>query len=175
MSELLDRMVRAARLDPTLYKEVEADPAYMKETGTVVFLSSAAAGIGIFQQAGLTGIIFGTLTALVGWFIWVYLICIIGTRLLPGPETRADYGRILRAAGFASSPGLIRGAGVIPGIGPLIHLAGGVWMLAATVFAVRRALNYTSTARAVGVCFIGWIIQTALLWLVTALIGSYLL
>ncbi len=33
-------------------------------------------------------------------------------------------------------------------------------MLIAMVIAVRQALDYTSTLRALGVCLIGWIIQS---------------
>ena len=33
-----------------------------------------------------------------------------------------------------------------------------VWMLAATVVAVRQALDYDSTLRAVAVCALGWVL-----------------
>jgi len=36
-------------------------------------------------------------------------------------------------------------------------------MLVAMVIAVRQALDYTRTFRAVGVCVSGWIIQTTIL------------
>lgn len=170
MNGLLNRMIRAARLDVSLYEEVEADPGYMKEAGMIVVLSSLAAGIGTIHQAGLTGVIFGTVIALLGWFIWAYLTCIIGTKLLPVPETDADYGQLLRTIGFSSSPGLIRVAGIIPGIGPIVHLVASLWMLVAMVVAVRQALDYTSTARAVAVCIIGWVIQFILLWLFISLV-----
>ncbi len=170
MNGFLNRIIRAAALDMALYEEVGTDPKYMKDAGMVVVLSSLAAGIGTFQQAGLTGLVLGTVTAFLGWFIWAYLTCIIGTRLLPGAETTTDYGRLLRVMGFSSSPGLIRSGGIIPGIGPIVHFAGGVWMLAAMVAAVRRALKYTSTIRALAVCIIGWILQMALLWMFIALV-----
>jgi hypothetical protein len=54
---------------------------------------------------------------------------------------------------------LIRVLGVIPGISQLIMFAAAIWMLVAMVIAVRQALDYKSTLRAVGVCIIGWIIQ----------------
>ena len=41
-------------------------------------------------------------------------------------------------------------------------------MLATTIIAVRQALDYQSTLRAVGVCVIGWVIQL----LIMALIGG---
>jgi hypothetical protein len=45
-------------------------------------------------------------------------------------------------------------------------------MLVAMVIAVRQALDYTSTFRAVGVCVIGWIIQTVILLLLFSLLGG---
>ncbi len=45
-------------------------------------------------------------------------------------------------------------------------------MLVAMVIAVRQALDYTSTLRAVGVCVIGWIVQTLILVLLFALLGG---
>lgn len=170
MSMLVDRMIRASKLDVNLYEEVEADPGLMKEAGLVVVLSSVAAGIGTITQAGLSGLIFGTIAALVGWFIWAYLTMIIGTKLLPAPETDADYGQLLRTVGYSSAPGVARILGIIPLIGPVIQLLAGIWMLVAMVVAVRQALDYSSTGRAVLVCIIGWIIQFVVLALFFALV-----
>jgi hypothetical protein len=170
MNVLLERMIRAAKLDANLYEEVEADPSLMKEAGLVVILSSIAAGIGTITQAGISGLIFGTIAALVGWFIWAYLTMIIGTKLLPVPETDADYGQLLRTIGFSSSPGVARVLGIIPGIGPIIQFVVGIWMLAAMVVAVRQALDYSSTGRAILVCIIGWIIQFVVLALFFSLV-----
>ena len=90
----------------------------------------------------------------------------IGTKLLPQPQTQADIGQLLRTTGFAASPGLLRILTIIPGLGSIIGFVISVWMLATMVVAVRQALDYTSTLRAVGVCVIGWL----LLVLVTAVL-----
>jgi hypothetical protein len=45
-------------------------------------------------------------------------------------------------------------------------------MLVAMVIAVRQALDYTSTLRAVGVCVVGWIIQTVILLILFAIFGG---
>jgi hypothetical protein len=131
----------------------------------VVILSSVAAGIGSISAAGGAGIFVGAVGALIGWFVWAFLTYIIGTRVLPEPQTRADYGELLRTIGFSSSPGLIRVLGIIPGLNALVSLVAGIWMLVAMVIAVRQALDYNSTGRAVGVCIIGWIIQAAIILL----------
>ena len=87
----------------------------------------------------------------------------IGTKMLPEPQTHADMGQMLRTIGFSSSPGVIRVLGIIPGLNTLVQIIAQVWMLVAMVIAVRQALDYTSTLRAVGVCLIGWIIQFVVL------------
>ena len=159
MTNFLDRMLRAAKLDVNLYEEVEADTGAMRQAMGVVVLSSIAAGIGSISTGGLGGILMGTIAALIGWFVWAFLTYYIGTKFLPEPQTRADLGELLRTIGFSSSPGLIRVLGIIPGLGGVVFIVASIWMLVAMVIAVRQALDYESTLRAVGVCVIGWIIQ----------------
>ncbi|MFQ6676116.1 MAG: YIP1 family protein [Fidelibacterota bacterium] len=171
MSEFTDRIVRSARLDISLYEEVEGDPNTMGQAMTVVVLSGLAAGIGSFDTGGFSAMVAGTIVALVGWFVWAYLTYFIGTRILPEPQTRADYGQLLRTIGFASSPGLIRVLGILTFLRPLVFPVAAIWMLVAMVIAVRQALDYTSTWRAVGVCVIGWFIQLLILALFMSVIG----
>ena len=173
MSSFTDRMIRAAKLDVTLYEEVEADKSAMWQAMGVVILSSVAAGIGTISATGIKGLIFGTIIALVGWFIWAFLTYFIGTRLLPETETKADYGELLRTIGFSSSPGVLRVLGIIPMLGSILNFIIGIWMLVAMVIAVRQALDYKSTWRAVGVCLIGWIFQIAIFALFFWLAGGF--
>ena len=170
MSSYTDRIIRAAKLDVNLYEEVEADKDAMRQAIGLVVLSSVAAGLASVAQAGISGILMGTIFALIGWLIWAYLAYAIGTKLLPEPETKADYRELLRTTGFASAPGLIRVIGIIPGLAGIVFLVAGIWMLVAMVIAVRQALDYQSTLRAVGVCIIGWIIQGVVLALFFSLI-----
>ena len=170
MNVFFNRIIRAAKLDIHLYEEVEADKTALGQSMMVVILSSIAAGIGLITKGGTTGILIGTLTAIIGWLIWSYLTYIIGTKLLPTSETRADYGELLRTVGFSSSPGIIRILGIIPSLVNIVFLIAGIWMLVAMVIAVRQALDYTSTFRAIGVCIIGWIIQAIVLGLFFGLI-----
>ncbi len=169
MARLQDRMIRAAKLDVHLYEEVEADQGAMGQATTVVVLSAVAAGVGS-GSAGLLAIVFGTIAALVGWYVWAFLTYFIGTRLLPEPQTRADHRELLRTIGFSSTPGVLRVFGIIPGLRSVVFLVAGVWMLVAMIIAVRQALDYRSTLRAVGVCLIGWLVQAAFLVAVMLLI-----
>ena len=171
MSQFTQRMIRAAKLDVNLYEEVEADETAMKQAMGVVILSSVAAGIGSITM-GIGSLIFTTVLALLGWFIWAYITFFIGTKMLAEPQTKSSYGELLRTIGFSSSPGLIRVLGIIPGLGKLVFLIAGAWMLVAMVIAVRQALDYKSTGRAVGVCVIGWLFQALILAILIAVAGG---
>ncbi|MGD8251361.1 MAG: hypothetical protein PVF20_03570 [Desulfobacterales bacterium] len=172
MTDFKNRMLRAAKLDVSLYEEVEADKGATTQAMVVVMLSSVAAGIGSVGSGGVGGIVFGTVAALVGWYVWAYLTYFIGTRFLPEADTDADHGELLRTIGFSSAPGLIRVAGIIPGLGTVAFSVAGIWMLAAMVIGVRQALDYKSTLRAFGVCLIGWVIQALILVIVFAIFGG---
>jgi hypothetical protein len=169
-------MIRAAKLDASLYEEVEADTEAMRQAMGIVVLSSIAAGLGTITKGGGAGtipsILVGTVFALISWYAWAYLTYFIGTKLLPEPQTRANPGELLRTIGFASSPGLIRVLGIIPGLTKIVFLVASIWMLIAMVIAVRQALDYESTLRASGVCLIGWIIQGIILYLLFSILGG---
>ncbi len=174
MTSFKDRILRAAKLDADLYEEVEADKSAMPQAMAVVVLSSVAAGIGSIGMGvgGFGTILMGVIASLGGWYIWAFLTYFIGTKLLPEPQTESNPGELLRTIGFSSSPGLIRVLGVIPGLGAVLFSLASIWMLVAMVIAVRQALDYKSTLRAVGVCAIGWVIQTLIFVLVFSLFGG---
>lgn len=166
MSTFAKRMMGAATLDVNTYEEVEADTTATTQAMGVVVLSSIAQGIGSLALGGGAGFVAGAMGALIGWFIWAFLVYIIGTKMLPEPQTRSNLGELLRTTGFSASPGLLRVLGIIPFIGGLIMVAVSIWMLIAMIIAVRQALDYQSTGRAVGVCLIGWFIMVVILLMV---------
>jgi hypothetical protein len=69
---------------------------------------------------------------------------------------------LLRTIGFATAPGCLRVLGVLPGVTIPVFAVTAVWMLAAMVVAVRQALDYQSTARAMVACGLGWVLATAI-------------
>lgn len=171
MASLVDRMVRAARLDATVYEEVEADTTAMGQATIVVILSSLAGGIGVAADNGLGGLIGGAIASLIGWYVWAFLTYYIGTRWLPEPTTQADTGQMLRTLGFASAPGVIRIAGVIPGLNLVVLILAPLWMLCTMVVAVRQALDYSGTGRAIVVCLIGFVVQLAVIAIIFITFG----
>lgn len=183
-----ERMIRAARFDGTLYDEIKTDRYAPAQASIVVVLSAVAAGVGVVLQSGIGDFFLITLQAMLEWYILAFFTCVVGTRVLQEPQTRTDIGALVRIISFASAPGMIRLLGVIPGLGGIVfdqtlHIGtyemrlipslGGfvtgvatIWMLGATIVAVRKALNYTTTMRAVGACVIGWVAQ----WLVMGIL-----
>lgn len=172
MTIFIDRIIRAAKLDIRLYEEVEADKGAMGQAMGVVILSSLASGIGNIARGGVGGILTGTIVALIGWYVWAYLTYFIGSKFLPEPQTEANPGELLRTIGFSSAPGLIRVLGIVPGLAGIFFLLASIWMLVAMVIAVRQALDYRSTWRAIGVCIVGWIIQSLILVLLFTIFGG---
>ena len=157
-------MIGAAKLDVHVYEEVEADTRTTGQATGVVLLASLAGGLGSnsFGAEGLSSFIIGAIATLIGWVSWAFVTYIIGTRLLPEPQTRADVGELMRTLAFAQSPGLLRIFGSLPGVGPLVLSLTQIWLLVAMVVAIRQALDYHSTFRAVGVCLVGWVLVTVI-------------
>jgi hypothetical protein len=153
----LQRLIGAAALDATIYEEVEADPSAIVQAFTIVVLSSLAAGFGVTGRSGssVANIGFFSIAALLTWAVWALITFQIGARLMPEPQTSVDVGQLMRTIGFAATPGLLQVLGAIPGVTVPAFVISTLWMLAAMIVAVRQALDYTSTARAVTVCVCG--------------------
>jgi hypothetical protein len=162
----LRRLVGAAMLDAATYEEVEADRNALPQAVSVIVLSSMAAGVAAKSMSGgretVTFMASATAIALLVWATWALLIFQIGARLWPRPETQVDMGQLLRTLGFSAAPGLIQVFGLFPGaMFPIFALAV-VWTLAASVVAVKQALDYERLAQALVVCGLAWVLSLAL-------------
>ena len=164
---LIGRMIRAARLDPRLYAEVEADVTATGQAASVVLLAAFAGGIN-YPGAPFSILFVGLLAALLGWLLFAYVIYLIGAKLLPESGTKADFGALLRAMGFANAPGVLKLLGIVPELRMLVFFVAMVWVLVATVTAVRHALSYTSSWRAIGVCAIPLLASQLLIFAVAS-------
>ncbi len=157
MSTFSERIIGAAQLEVQVYKDVKADTTAIGQAMTVVALSSLAAGISAISLGGIRPFLTDAVTALIGWFVWVLIVYLVGTRILPEPDTGSDLKQVLRTTGFAASPGVLRVVGLIPFLRSFTEIAVMIWMVLGMLIAVRQALDYNSFERAVGVCLIGWV------------------
>ena len=169
-SQFVSRIIRACKLDISLYEEVEADKSATLQAASVVVLSSLAAGIGALSL-GASNFLMAPLLSLVSWYVWAYIIYFIGVKLFPEPKTKADHGELLRTIGFSSAPGLIRIFGFTPELMSITFIGASIWMLVAMIIAVRQALDYESTWRAIGVVVIGFLVQAIFLVMMLRLFG----
>jgi hypothetical protein len=150
---LVDKMIRAAKLDATLYDEVEKDPKATKEALLIVLIGGICNGIGSVGVVGAKGLITGLLFGIIGWLLWSVVIFLIGVKAF---KHTSDMGELLRCLGFAYSPNVLSILGIIPGIGLLIRLIASIWVLIAFIVAVRQALD-CDTGRAVLISILGFI------------------
>lgn len=174
MASFVERVVGAATLKSSIYEDIEADKKATIPALIIVVLSCLAVG---FAQAvdwffislpnstaaalaaAVAALVGYTILALVGWLMWVIITLIVGTKMLPEPETSSNMGELVRTVGFAQVPGMFRIFSAIPILGYLVTFVVWLWMLAAFVVAARQALDYKSLGRAIAVCAIGWIIN----------------
>ena len=164
------RAIGAARLEVPVFEEIEADRAATGQALIVVVASSLAAGIGLTSSLYNAPVLHRVMLALLLWVFWAISTYIVGVYLMPEPQTSTNVGELLRTIGFAASPGILRILGMVPGIGGLIYIISTVWMLVAMVIAIRQALDYKSTARAVVVCVITGMIGVIMAALFGALV-----
>ena len=171
MASLMERAIGAAKLDPAVYEEVEHDPNAMGQAVTIIVIVALAAGIGA-ATSGLVGIIANVVVSLVGWCIWATVTWLVGTRLFGTPQTDADFGQLFRTLGFAATPGVISILGFIPVLGIFVGLLAFLWQLAAMVVAVRQALDYRGTGRALVVCGLGLLAYLGVNVLIGIMVGA---
>jgi hypothetical protein len=164
------RLMGAAVLDASTYEILEVDRKATRQAFVVVVLSSLAAGFGAggWDGPSVTTLLAVTSVALITWIAWVSLILEIGVRVLGEPRTHVNTWELLRTVGFAASPGVLQVFALFPPLTVPIFVGTWLWMLAAMVVAVRQALDYSSTLRALAVCAmaLGVVISA---WLILAL------
>ena len=165
MTRFIRRFFGALALLPYVYEEVEADRRALPQALAIVLLSSLASGASYWNDLGAAGVASASAAATFGWLAWTWLVYHIGTRWLPGDATQADWGELLRTTGFATAPGVLRILGLVPEIRDAVFWLTSVWILAAFVLAVRQALDYEKTWRALVVCLAGWVVYAGLLFL----------
>jgi hypothetical protein len=159
MASFQQRLIGAVCLRSATYEDVEHDSSATFQAGVVVVIASFTTSVAwYFGMHRARLILHGALQALVAWLAGSVVLWFIGTKLLPGKETEADLGQLLRTLGFAQTPGLFGLLAILPVVGLFVPFIVAIWVIAATFVAVRQALDYDSTLRAMLVCLLGWIV-----------------
>jgi hypothetical protein len=140
---LTDRMLGALRLDVLTYEEIEADQKATGEAAFVIVASSlvAAAGFALLRGGTVNAGLLGAVAELIGWAIYAWLAYLVGTKIIPGQQTRSTWGEVARTLGYATTPRFALLLVAVPGIAGLVRVIVALWILAATVVALRSALD----------------------------------
>lgn len=156
MNTLISRIIRAVKLDATLFKELINDPSTQKQTAWVVAIYSMATGFGMFSRAGATVVNVCLITTFLTWYIWAFSIYFTGTYLFRGTISQTDRKTIMRVMAFASAPGILRILGVIPHTSAILFIATSLWIIAASVIGIKMAFKIPHTGKVVILCAGTW-------------------
>lgn len=164
MAMFTRRFFGALVLDPATFEDVEADRHASGQAAAVVLLACVAGGFAAVGSAAMTlpSFLLGMAATMGAWVVWAFLITAIGTRVIPEPATSSRPGELLRTMGFAAAPGIFYAFGAMQAAAPFALVMASVWMIAATVLAVRQALDYRSLSRAIVVCVAAWLVTFAI-------------
>jgi hypothetical protein len=170
-NRIINGIVRALRLDKTFYEEVENDTSYTQDALVVVIVASIAGAFGGFLKLSFGGdilsavwtLIAQTVTGVIGFYVWVFLIQYIGTRFFKGS---GDFGEVQRALGFAWAPRILNILSFVPLLGGLVGFIAWIWSIATGFVATRQSLDQDDTNAALTV-----IVAAVIAFFVTLLIG----
>jgi hypothetical protein len=171
-----ERLIGAMKLDAAAFEDVERDPGAMGQAVGVIALAAVSTGLGNVWYGGLSGIVVGVVTSLIGYGVWALIVWLVGTKVMPDPTTHADMPETFRVIAFAAAPGILGAITIIPLLGWLLLFLLWLWQIAAMVVAVKAVLDYTDTFKAVIVVIIGFVVNLVVTMLIGAMfIGSAML
>ena len=174
---MLIRILGALLLKAEIYEEIESDRGATIQAVLVVVLSQLAISVWFLvllensnSSVPVSWSISDTLLAVVqGIIYWALLagvIYVIGVTLFNTNQTQATWGEVARTIGFAQTPNLFLFSTPLvvtfaEVLALWLALACVSWTLTATVIAVRAALDYTSTIRAILVVVAGYAVAVS--------------
>ena len=185
---LVNRMVRAAKLQRAVYAEVAADITATRQAVAVVVITALAAFIsdqigppdlswlGIAADAeggssfGILLLIIGPILAIVAWLAWSVVAWYVGTRMIAQDSQDVQFLEVARAIGFAQTPSVFGVTLFIPVLGLIIQVGVFFWVLATGFVAIRESMRLTDgqAAGTMVVSVIAFLVMTAV---TTAIVG----
>lgn len=158
MNLLFSRMLRAARLDLSLFDEVIEEPKTQGHAYWVVAILAMATGYGMFSRTGSMSVNIGLATTLLAWYLWAFTIYFLSTFLLRDAPLKPDRKTIMRVVGFAQAPGLLRLLGVIPQVTLIVFLITSAWIILICVIGIQKAYQSSHTGKVALLCATTWVV-----------------
>jgi hypothetical protein len=151
MQGLVNRLVRLARLDTTVFDEVRLDASATVPSVIVAVVATFLAGFGGWLwwvmssnfdtgsgQVLIKSAILGSIFAIAMWVVWVLLIYVILTQVF---RAQADVQQLVRTMGMAAAPLGLTILMFIPGISFGIALASVALFFGLSTMAAQAATN----------------------------------
>ncbi len=146
----MDRMLRAACLEGSLYAEVKVNTTTTAQAVTVVALVGLAHAVGaslravtLWGEEAVAAFVVALMAETTFWAVASFAIYLSGRYIF---GSTATYGQVLRPFGFAGGPGLlilIAALASVPGISAEVPVFAVLilWRVAAGFIAVRQTLS----------------------------------
>ncbi len=160
---MIARIMRVFKLDSSVFREIAEDKAAMTQAAIIVVVVSLISALAMALSAVLTetgnaiGAFFLTFLSgvLLSWILWAVLTYAVGVFVFKG---KTDVPEMMRVLGYANAPNLLGILAIIPCVGWLAAIAGGILSLIAGIIAIREAMEF-DTLKAVITAVIAWIVQ----------------
>lgn len=178
-STLINDIRRAVTFDASFYRQAANDDRYSQQALLIVMIVAGLSGIGAFLSSlfsgnfvgAFVGLVLGVGFAIIGYFVWVYVIQYVRAQFFQG---RATAPQLQRTLGYAYAPTVLGFFSFIPCLGGLIALAGSLWALACGFFAVRE-VHQLDDGKTLLTVIIGWVVVmvlAAIVGLIGAIFGA---
>jgi len=145
---LLNRGIRAALLDGSLYRQLSDEPQEIFYALAIVAISGLALGLGLQSQSviplrdgasPLLVILFSVQTRFVGWFLCAGVAYVVGAKLLGGD---ARFRQLLRSLGMTFGPGVFAVFAGIPAAGFVFLGLSFLWLFPAGWIAIQETHRF---------------------------------
>ena len=156
--EFLSIIVRALKLDKSLYKENKNFGETSIYFAGIIMILDGIAGAVAANTIIKTAVAMSGLTAIFTWFVWAVFIYVVGVKLFPDKETKVPFKKILVGVGYAHAPGLVRFFAVTPDLVlPVIFLSQ-FWIFASLIISTKHVLGLKSNLKSFGIIFLAFLI-----------------
>ncbi|MFO7916831.1 MAG: YIP1 family protein [Anaerolineae bacterium] len=154
--QIMQRLMRIARFDETVWEEIEYDEEAETEAAAVVVVAALLAALGAAIASASVGVFILQFLSviLVSWLLWSAVTMLVGTQLF---EAQTDFREMIRMLGYANAPRALGLLSPIPCLGALIGLIGALLSLVIGFLAIREALDL-DTGKTIITILIGWVI-----------------
>jgi len=161
MKELIEKGIRAAKLDGGVYREAyEGEGVNIFLALSLVILSAGAAGIAGLPFRGVVGILANILNTCIRWLIWTGIIYLLAGKVFK-LKSDLEFKGLLRATGLSAAPGAIRILGAVPVLYSPVFIIGGVWLATALVMAATYSMEEASLWKTASVTLFSWVLMAA--------------